>query len=341
MPSTTFRRGIPAMIATGALLGARRAMTRRADRRFLSVDPKTFTVHEVGSDRFRLPAAFHRSDGLVAYVTADLTAAAALMPSPTLFPVRVGRGRALAGVFAARHLEVTATDPDGSMRALMPYGEVGIFLAATTTPMPPILPMLLELGLDQPMGMVILQLPVTSRAARDSGRLVWGMPKFLADMTFSESGDRRSVEVSDGGRSVVSLDLEVSGNARLSRAPTLIFSVLDGRLIRTVSPSRAFVQIGVRPDGLLTLGDHPVARALDELDLGTRPIVAGIVQQQRFLLPAGRDVGPATAIPWFDGSSAPCARFVTRHEDGTVVDHAPVPTAVEPGRPAERIVHSS
>ena len=224
----------------------------------------------------------------------------------------------------ARHLEAATRDPDGSTVLLPPYGELGIFIAATTRPMPPIVPMLLELGLGRPTGAVMLQLPVTSRAARDAGRAIWGMPKFMADLEFADDGPARQVHASEDGRTILDLRVVVHGTARMTRTPNVLFSVLDGRLIETRSPSRAFVQVAFRPSGMLELGDHPVADELRALGVAARPVVAGIAQQQRFLLRTGKDVGPAQEPVRYEGSDVPFGRFTSRYPDGTVVDHWPV-----------------
>ncbi len=321
MRTRSIRRAAMAATATGVLMTARRVGAERADRRFMRVDTHDHTVHEVGAARFRLPAAYQRSDGLVAYVAADLEAVSALLPSPLLHPVRLDRTHAMIGVIATGHFEIAARDPDGSTILLPPYGELGVFAAVTRRRLPPFVPLLLAWAADVPMGGFLLQLPVTSRIHRDVGRAIYGMPKFLADMEFGEDGPSRDVHVSEGGRTILDLRVEVGGHARLTRAPNIMYSVLDGRLIETVAESRAFVQIGFRARGGLKLGDHPVTDELQKLRLSERPLAAGIIQQQRFLLPAGRDIGPARERSWYQGTDEEFARFATRYADGSLVDH--------------------
>ncbi len=321
MNTKPIRRAGMAVAVTSALRSARRVTTARADRRFTHIDPAKDTFHEVGTLRLRLPAAWHRTDGFVAYWAADLEAVKALLPSPLLYPVRVDRDHGLVGVFAFRHFDSTARHPEGSTMPLPAYGEAGAYVAVTRRPMPPFVPLLLQWAADLPLGGFVLQLPVTARLHRDGGRALWGLPKFLADMEFVEDGVSRSVHVSEGGQTILDLLVEAGGNARLRRAPSVMYSVLDERLIETVCPSRAFVQQGFRVRGELRFGDHPVAAELRDLGLSGRPLAGGIVQQQRFVMPAGRDIGPARSRSRFEGGDEEFARFVTRHADGTFVDH--------------------
>lgn len=302
----------------------------------MQIDPAKDTFHEVGTLRFSLPAAWHRTDGFVAYWAADLEAVKALLPSPQLYPVRIDRDRGLVGVFAFRHFESAARDPDDSTLSLPAYGEAGAYCAVTRRPLPPLVPLLLGWAADVPHGGYVLQLPVTARLHRDLGRAVWGFPKFLADMEFAEDGASRSVHVSEGDRRILDLRVEVGGGARLTRAPNIMYSVLDDRLIETTCPSRAFVQQGFRARGQLTLGDHPAIRELLDLGISGRPLAAWIIEQQRFLMVAGRDIGPASAGTRYEGRDAEFGRFTTRYADGTLVDHYAPDAWQREGRPLVR-----
>jgi hypothetical protein len=86
----------------------------------------------------------------------------------------------------------------------------------------------------------------------------------------------------------------------------------------------------------LTLGDHPAVRDLLDLGISGRPLAAAIIQQQRFLMPAGRDIGPAPARIRYEGSNAEYGSFTTRHADGTVVDHYAPGVPQRDGRPVVR-----
>ena len=316
------RRAATVATAAVAIRAVRRRIDTRADRRFMAIDPARDSLHEVGATRLRLPAHWHRTDGFATYWPADLDAVQELLPSPLLHPVRVDARHGLVGVAAFRHFESTARDPDGATMLLPPYGEVGVFVAVTRRPLPPFAPMLLQRLFDAAMsGGYVLHLPVTARFHRDGGRAIWGLPKFLADMEFGDRGASRSVHLSEGGQLILDLRVEASGGAGLSRAPSLLYSVRDGRLLEIRLASRTFAQVGTGAGAELTLGRHPAAAELRDVGLSTRPIARIVVQQQRFVMPVGRDLGPALARPWFEGGDGEFGRFVTRHADGSVVDH--------------------
>lgn len=333
--SRFIRRAAVVATTVAAVRMARRSIGARADRRFMAIDPDGDSVHEVGAVQFRLPAHWHRTDGFATYWLADLDAVRALLPSPLLHPVRAGRGHGVVGISAFRHFESTARAPDGTTIVLPVYGEAGVFVAVTRQPMPPLVPFLLQRLLDAPIGGgYVLHLPVTARFHRDGGRKLWGLPKFTADMEFGDQGPSRSLHLSEGGRTIFDLRVEASGDARLSRAPNLLYSVLDSRLLEIRLESRTFAQVSLGAEAELSLGGHPATTELREVQLSRRPIATAVLQQQRFVMPVGRDIGPARRGRWFEGSDDEYGRFVTRHADGTLVDHYAVRSGID--APLER-----
>jgi hypothetical protein len=307
-----------AAAAVGTARAARRLGADRSDREYRRALGNT-TFHEVGTRRIQLPVIYHRSEGLEALFSADEDAIRSILPSG-LHPVRLPGGRAVVAIGGYRHLELTCRDAAGRDIGALPYGEVAVGAFVTRRPMPPLLPLAIEGLASLAPGTFVLQLPVTSLEARDAGRLLWGFPKYLADIAFEDDLSWRSVTVEEDGRMVLRLEVRATGRSSESRAPAISHSVRDGRLLETVAPWR---QVRIRElgqAGRLRLGDHPMAGAIRELGVAERPFIGQIVVGQRFLLPEGRDIGPAEAPPWYAGQERDLASFTIRYPDLPVTD---------------------
>ena len=257
-----------------------------------------------------LPLFYQHNETFASLHRASFDAVAAALPTEDLVPYRWVDGSALVMVQAFRYHEVTWTGPDGSQGQMVPYGEISVAAAATIGPAPPVLPLL-----KPRLAGFVLHLPVTTREARDGGREVYGFPKFLADMDFTEAPDSRGVRLSEGGRDILTLTVSTGGPVVPDRRPMLAYTAKDGQLWETVVPVLAHVQprVGGR-SGRLELGDHGVARRLQALEVSAAPLAVFNYLDHRSILPGpSRSVGTARPYPAFPGRDEEFARYTVRH----------------------------
>lgn len=298
-----------------------------AAEEFLRWTGPTATGIDVGSGRVDLPIFYYRDDSFLGIFTADREAVRALLPSDRLHPVVTPGGRALVGIAAFHYIHTT----------IGPYGEVAIALLCTYgRPAPPGLPLLLESRFPG-WGAFILHLPVTTRIARDAGRVIYGYAKFLADMDFEKTPAFQRVRLSEGGRHILTLTVRSSGPVIRDLRPLVTFSVRDGALIRTTIPIYAVYQLGLRPgSGALILGDHPVADQLRSLDLSPVAVATRNYLVRYAILPAGEAIDSA-ARPHapYPGEDRPVARLTVRYGEAAtpVIIHSP---SEDPGGLRER-----
>ncbi len=232
-----------------------------------------------GQASFELPILYFRDDFFSLLFKADFGRVSALMPSAQLHPVKLLGGKAIVGIGAFNYLETS----------IGPYGEVAVIVPAVygPRPPPPMLPALLQ-GRYPGFGFVVLHLPVTTQAARDAGRGMWGYTKFVADMSFVNTPELLQCRLGEQQQHILTLTVARQGVILRDSVPVVTFSVKDGQLIETVIP-----QCGVRCDGLgagssLQLGDHPVAESIRELGLSARPFMSRYYLQRSAILPAGK-----------------------------------------------------
>jgi hypothetical protein len=116
----------------------------------------------------------------------------------------------------------------------------------------------------------IHQLPVTTEIARKGGVYFYSFPKFLADITFDDGGDKTVVVLKEKNE----LILKISANKiRLKKSIDFeyhTFSIKDNLILHTLIEGRApkFGQITMGKFADLELGSHPVSVELKELGVG-------------------------------------------------------------------------
>ena len=193
-----------------------------------------------------------QATGLV--VSADADRAAEWLPD-ALAPLRVAPGRTTVTLLSVDYQRIGDD-------AVTPYEEFGVVLPATPDPdtLPP------ELGpLQHGLGGYVAALPVTTEPACALGREIWGYPKSVADVSITDRGDSRRTAVGDDRGHVLTLEAPYR-----PRFPWTVetASYTDGRGLRR-QPVRLAGAVGIRPlGGSYTLGHHPLAERLRDLELG-------------------------------------------------------------------------
>jgi hypothetical protein len=331
------RRSIATAIGLAAGVGAAAATRRIADRsdRFYAWNGERQPLAQVGAARFSLPITYHRTEQVVSVHTIAIEAVRAILPSETLHPVRVPDGRALLAVTAARYLEGTA---DGMDPRELPYAETMIGVFVTTTPSPPLVPLvrgMLPGAGRPPVGMFLLHLGTTERAGRDLGRAL-GYPAFVADFAFEDDVHERRVRVTEGGREILRQTVAARGRVSADRRPSVTYAVRGDELLETVSPCSGYLQqrMGSR-SGLLTLGDHPVADMLRALEPSQTPVVTRSYLNLRLMVPAPRVVGAARPYTGYAGGEQEHGAYTIRYPDGSVIDLSSAAGLTQRGREGE------
>jgi hypothetical protein len=286
-----------------------------------------------------LPLSYHDAQLFAAVHTASYDAVAQQLPTGDLTPARWLDRRALVMVSAARYHTITWGGRDEPTHRLLPYAEVMVAALVTEGTRSPVRA-LLELvpQFRSPVSGFVLQLPVTTRQARDVGRRLWGLPKFVADMSFALAPQTQAVTVAEGGRVILSLTVRLGGRLATDTKPLVLYSVLDGQLIKTVCPSWMRVDQRTGRDlGELALGEHEVGQRLRELDLSTAPVMVTHSLEHRGILPAGSPIGPAHDYVGCHGHARKLGHYTVQYPDTDPLDqYAPV-TAGNPRHHPERI----
>lgn len=232
-----------------------------------------------GGQKFELPILYFRDDAFAIFYTADPARLKALLPSDRLHPVTLSRNRALFGVACFNYIDTT----------IGPYGEVGIVVPAMFDEKKPphLIPAVRE-TYDPRFGMVVLHLPVTTMAAREGGRGIWGYTKFVADMNFTITPEYMECGLSEGKKRILTARVARRGFVKKDYRSLSTFSVKNKKLIQTTIPQVGTARNAFFPDGsFLDLGDHQIAGPLKELGLSKKPVMSRYYLERSGILPEG------------------------------------------------------
>ena len=316
-------------VVVGTSVG--RAVARRAQERAIRAfyesggPPQAVSVdgHE-----FWLPMVIHRMDGFSSLHGASMAAARELLPSDALHPVSLPDGRAAVMISAFRYWEITDSRPEPTEPAEAPYAEVAATILATLEPRPPLVSLgLMAAGLA-PLAGYVPHMAVTHRLARDGGRQLWGVPKFIADADFYEDLSTREVTLSEGDRPILTLSVRPAGRARLNTQPSVLYCVRGDDLVEIRMPAVIESRVTLGPGhGRLQLGDadHPVVSTLRRLDIAPEPVVVVDAPVIRTMFVPGAVAGAGRRVVDYEGEDRDTGRFTVRH---------PGTGAIEQGVPA-------
>ena len=212
-----------------------------------------------------LPIRFFDAQCLLAMFTTDLERAAELLKGTGVRAVAQEDGKAvvLLGCFEYRKTDIG------------PYNEfcVGISALAPGDPIP---------------ALYVTNLPVTTAVANRAGREIWGFNKFVTAIDIRRDGKRLSTALRDPENALI-LMLEGTRGASVPVPPAdvLTFSLLQGKVIKTVIRVMTSWQLGSGNDFALNLGNsgHPMANNLRTLALnGAHPVLVQYADPLQFLL---------------------------------------------------------
>jgi len=216
------------------------------------------------------------------------SAARRLLPDPELEVTELLPGRALLVIACIDYRDNDLGD----------YNEVSLALFVRRRGEPAGLPWLgTALALAQNrIATYIYRLPVDQSFTCDVGRGVWGFPKSVEQIDFTDAEGRRSCRLVMDGRHVLTLSVPRGGTRRLPDAPMITYSYIDGVLHRTRFVSGA-EGVGIRLGGArLELGDHPIAHELRALGLPRRALMTVWMEHShgRFEAPEAVERGGTT-----------------------------------------------
>lgn len=230
----------------------------------------------------KLPVFYYDNTAMTAIFTASTEKIRRHLPLPEMHPVEVWKGRALVAFTA---FEYRSSDID-------PYNEFSISFPITFRKKA--IPGLTVLGMmaRRYFTAYVWQLPVTTERARKGGVEMYGYPKYLADIIFSDEGSMLSCSLSEGGKNILTLKGKKlrTSSEKVNRFKT--FSIMDGVPLAAniyMNPLEFGKSISKKA-ARLTLGDHEVSTQLLDMDLSPCPIFFQYMPMMEAILYGARNL---------------------------------------------------
>ena len=251
-------------------------------RVFLDVEQVSYptTAGPVG-----LPIIYRDATAVYAFFLASREAAAARIADRGLKPAIAWGRHAVVGVASYEYRDTT----------IGAYNEVGVAVPAVPQSgqgTPKSLLDLLRAPTERQLGMVVLELPVTTTLAWAAGRELWGYPKFVTPIDFAlKPGDFRcAVRDPEGQGEIMTIGGALTPGIGIPPFSFWNYDRLDGRDLKTAIDVRGRSTMRLAGGVRLAVGEstHPMATTLRELGLdGAQPLALVTTPNVRVLLHAG------------------------------------------------------
>jgi len=230
----------------------------------------------------KLPVFYYDNTAMTAIYTASTDMVRRLLPRSDMHPVNVWKGRSLVAFTA---FEYRDSDID-------PYNEFSISFPITfrkkSIPVLTVLSMMARRYVTA----YVWQLPVTTERARIGGVELYGYPKFLADIVFTDEGSMLACTLSEGGKNILTLKgkkLKISPE-KVNRFKTYSIKEDVPLAANIYMNPREFGKSMSKNAAQLTLGDHDIAEQMRALDLSKKPLFFQYMPMMESILYAPRNL---------------------------------------------------
>jgi hypothetical protein len=217
--------------------------------------PAASTSYEISGRTVALPVVVRDASSGTAMFEVDAAAAQALVPGDAFEVVESAPGRAQLSLATIDYRENDLGD----------YHEVGVIVFVAPR----------AAGDAAAPGTFITHLPVDQQFTCGAGRLIWGFPKTVEEISLDYRDDSTVTTLRMDGELVLRLTLPRGGSDEMPPLELVTYSYVDG-----VPHATAFSQGGrgaqVLPGGdgvVLELGTHPLAETLRGLGLPATPVL--------------------------------------------------------------------
>ena len=194
----------------------------------------------------------------IAIFLCDYGRALAMMPHPSMRPVKMPKGRAVVLLSCYEYKKVMN---------IAPYNEIAMTIPVMVGgSAPPVLPLVMNL---KKKGYYVFSMPVTSLENQIRGTRIWGLPKIVETIDVAIDRNSCTTIARDGaGDAYFELTVPTTGSPKHFDESTHLYSVLDGKLRKSRTSFEGDFKVSTNP-GLLWKKD--VKAEKPALKLGRSP----------------------------------------------------------------------
>lgn len=224
-------------------------------RRFsLRPAPTPLELGDGVSKTYSFPTFYADVTCAIAIFLCDLKRAEAMMPHPSMKPVKMPGGRAVVLFSCYEYANVMN---------LAPYNEIAMTLPIMVSAAwaPPLLPLILDF---EKMGYYVFSMPVTSLENQIRGTRIWGLPKIVEEIDISTDDQQCTTTARDNdGEVYFRLSVPKTGSAKHFDETGHLYSMHDGELLKSRTCFKGDFAVNTNPGQLWKKGLRSEVPALE------------------------------------------------------------------------------
>ena len=189
----------------------------------------------------------------IAIFLCDYLRAKAILPHPSMKPVKMPRGRSVVLLSCYQYKNVMN---------IAPYNEIAMTIPIMVSAgyVPPLLPLVMDF---KKQGYYVFSMPVTSLENQIRGTRIWGLPKIVEEIDISTEGDCcTTVARDENGEVYFELSVPKVGSAKHFDETGFLYSMLDGQLLKSQTNFKGNFVINTNASLLLKKGQRAEPLAL-------------------------------------------------------------------------------
>ncbi len=229
--------------------------------------PAPLMLKEDLSKTYSFPTFYGDVTCSIAIFLCDYERAKAMMPHPSMQPVKMPGARSVV-LFSCYEYK--------NVMNLAPYNEIAMTIPIMVGAgyVPPLVPLILDL---KKKGYYVFSMPVTSLENQIRGVKIWGLPKVVEEIEISKEGEHcTTVAKDETGEIYFELSVPKAGSTKHFDETGYLYSMLEGQLLKSQTNFKGDFAVNTNPGLLfkkgqsdnnpaLKLGKSPRADALRAL----------------------------------------------------------------------------
>ena len=216
--------------------------------------PAPLALRDDLSKTYSFPTFYGDVTCAIAIFLCDYGQAEAIMPQPSMKPVKMPGGRSVV-LFSCYEYK--------NVMNLAPYNEIAMTIPIMVNAgyVPPLLPLIMDF---KKKGYYVFSMPVTSLENQIRGAKIWGLPKVVEEIDISTAGSHcTTIARDENGEVYFELSVPKTGSIKHFDETGYLYSMLDGQLIKSQTNFKGDFTVNTNPSLLWKKGqraDNPVLK---------------------------------------------------------------------------------
>jgi hypothetical protein len=215
--------------------------------------PAPLELRDGVSKTYNFPTFYGDVTCAIAIFLCDYGRAEAIMPQPSMKPVKMPGGRSVVLISCYEYKNVMN---------LAPYNEIAMTIPIMVNAgyVPPLLPLIMDF---KKKGYYVFSMPVTSLENQIRGAKIWGLPKIVEEIDISTEGSHcTTIARDENGEVYFELSVPKTGSIKHFDETGYVYSMLDGQLVKSQTNFKGDFTVDTNPSLLWKKGQRAEAPVL-------------------------------------------------------------------------------